>query len=117
MYLKDLALIENLNNNFHPVLQQLLMNPYATSPIATNISDAARSFYFGQSLVGNETLLEFTNMVSDRDIVHPCVSMARWMAAMDEKVFLYYMSKKPQKSYADGALIGYPPGDYGKKNS
>lgn len=113
VHLRDHELVNQLNNNWTTTFPVLTMNPCLTSPVSDVISDGAKNFYFGNSSISNETMTELTNALSDRDIVHASARIGQWMATLGQDVFLYVMSKRPAKSYADPALIGYPPGDYG----
>jgi carboxylesterase type B len=93
----------------------LSINSYASSPARDLIANKSREFYFGDKPISNESLWELTYLLSDRDIIHGSKFQGAWMSQLNDdkqpQVFFYQLSKRPQKSYSDGALIGYPEGD------
>jgi hypothetical protein len=120
VYLKELELIAELNSNWASVLPSLFLNPYGCNdfPVSEQISTSARLFYFLNRTVSNETLFEFTKLLSDRDLIHGGYTVGKWMTTNVSEVYLYSMTKRPQKSYSDVPLTGYPDGfDYGIKHA
>jgi carboxylesterase type B len=108
--LKDTDQIDDLNANWTMVAPEVIGLPDTSN--ADIIVDKIRTFYFGNASIGNETERNLTNLVSDRFMVY-CSKAEASLHSQYSPVYMYYISKRPRKSYMDSSLVGFPPGDYG----
>jgi hypothetical protein len=108
--LKDPDQIDDLNANWTIVAPEVIGLPDTSN--ADIIVDKIRTFYFGNTSIGNDTERNLTNLVSDRFMVY-CSKAEASLHSQYSPVYMYYISKRPRKSYMDSSLVGFPPGDYG----
>jgi len=91
-------MLENLNENwdlFAPTLLNLGSDP------GGNNSRQIKEFYFGDKPISNDTRLNFTALLDDRNFVHPTYLTATLQANFttgNNNVYLYVLNKKPIKS-------------------
>lgn len=76
------------------------------------IVNSAREFYFGNATLSRNVEANFTNMFSDRSLVHQTYTAATFQLTTNnnnrgQNVYLYYFNKKADKTYAQFALDIY----------
>ncbi|ODN01050.1 Fatty acyl-CoA hydrolase precursor, medium chain [Orchesella cincta] len=101
--LKSADATEEINANFSSIIPSLIrMN------VTNEESQLIKTFYFGDNDISNDTERNLTNLVSDRIMVHASKVSADFHGALSD-TYLYYLSKRPRKSYSDKYLVGFPP--------
>ncbi|ODM94707.1 Esterase FE4 [Orchesella cincta] len=95
-------LVKNLNENWSEYAVDLLGVKNMTKEELGSI----KTFYFGDKLIGNETFVNLTNIVSDRAFAH-CSYLSAAMHGEQSDTYLYYLSKPPAKSYAEKDDAGF----------
>ncbi|ODM89407.1 Esterase FE4 [Orchesella cincta] len=106
--LHDPELVKNLNENWADFAGELL----TLKDVTNEELDSIKTFYFGENLIGNETTVNLTNLISDRTVNH-CSYMSATMHAQLAESYLYYISKPPAKSYAEKVDPNFNAKSYG----
>lgn len=70
-------------------------------------SQAIKSFYFQNNSINNETERSLTNLISDRVMVHGTKVTSDFHSRLSE-TYLYYLSKRPAKSYSEKVFVDFP---------
>lgn len=108
LVLQNETLIELLNTDFVTHAKEIIYDEYMSPEDLKNL----RQFYFGNKTVGNETMLEMIQLISDSAFDHCCYASAI-MHAISGKSYLYWLSKAPAKSYALKYLPEFPAEEMG----
>lgn len=118
--LKDKELIDNVNNDFGKYGGELFSNSYPAMNLKVSTADMISSeemerikeYYFGQQSIGNETLLQLTEMISDKRYVHCTFESAR-LHAKSGTAYLYWLTKPAKRSYVENSNPGFPAEEMG----
>jgi len=94
--LRNPELVTQLNENWSEYAPAIL----SVADMSKEELDSVKTFYFGNNPIGNETLVNLTNLASDRAFAH-CSYLAAIMHSETADTYLYYLSKLPAKSYAE----------------
>ncbi|ODM94703.1 Fatty acyl-CoA hydrolase precursor, medium chain [Orchesella cincta] len=94
--LHDPELVKKLNENWSDHASDVLGENHLTKDELNSI----KTFYFGDKLIGNNTVRNLTNMLSDWKLVH-CTYLSATMHGEQSDTYLYYFSKPGAKSYAE----------------
>lgn len=70
-------------------------------------SQTIKSFYFQNNPISNVTERSLTNLLSDRIMVHGTKVTADFHSKLSE-TYLYYLSKRPAKSYSEKVSVDFP---------
>jgi len=87
---------DQLNENWSDYAEDLL----ALTDVTKEELDGIKEYYFGDNPIGNETIVNLTNLLSDRTLNH-CSYLSAIMHSEMADAYLYYLSKPPAKSYAE----------------
>lgn len=102
--------VDNLNENWDNEIAKLLQFKDNSEK---EYSKKMHQFYFGDQKVSNDTRYNLTNLMSDRMFVHPASLSSKLITEHNSTVFLYYLTKEANVSWAAEVTQYFDP-PYGK---